>query len=58
MSIAIVDDDPDLRRLLSFILRKAGYADLHAVGSAVDLFDLLHSEDPEAPSGGIDLVLL
>ena len=48
--ILVVDDDPDMRDLLTFTLKKAGYA----VGTAVDGVDALKKACSISP----DLILL
>jgi diguanylate cyclase (GGDEF)-like protein len=54
----IVDDDPDTCRLLSQLLRRAGYEDLLTAGSALEAYKLLGLEIGPAPDPEVDLILM
>lgn len=60
MSILVVDDSEDGRRLLVQMLLHSGYSEVVSATSAEDAFDLLGLEggDFEANAGNIDLILM
>ncbi len=60
MSILVIDDSEDIRRLISTFLKSAGYEKIHTSGNAVEAFDLLGIEGAKTPEGteDVDLILL
>ena len=57
MSILIVDDSPEIRLLLTSVLKAAGYTKLTSVGSAREAFEHLGMDDP-ARVVEVDLILM
>ena len=58
MSILVVDDLQDFRRLMQAILREAGYDNVVTAESAQGAFTILGLDDPSLPTPGVDLILL
>ena len=60
MSILVVDDSEDGRRLLVQMLLHSGYSDVVSAASAEDAFDMLGLDEDhfEANAGNIDLILM
>jgi signal transduction histidine kinase len=58
MTILLVDDQPGIRLMLKTLLNDAGYADVTAVESAQQAFDLLGICGPSSVAMQIDLILM
>ncbi|MDR4509434.1 MAG: diguanylate cyclase [Candidatus Brocadiaceae bacterium] len=58
MGILIVDDSENIRSLLEYILKNAGYEDIFLVESAPEAFGLLGMKRKGRSEGKIDLVLM
>ena len=58
MSILVVDDLPDYRRMMQAVLEDAGYSDVITAGSTQEAFTILGMADPALPTPGVDLILL
>ena len=58
MSILVVDDLPDYRRMMQAVLEDAGYSDVITDGSTQEAFTILGMADPALPTPGVDLILL
>ncbi|HTG68593.1 MAG TPA: SpoIIE family protein phosphatase [Candidatus Udaeobacter sp.] len=58
MSIIIVDDNATNQLIIKAILNKAGYEDLKAASSAIELYSLLDIESDSAAESNVDLILM
>ncbi|PKB78788.1 MAG: hypothetical protein BZY88_16640 [SAR202 cluster bacterium Io17-Chloro-G9] len=58
MSILIVDDQDNVRDVLTTVLGGGGYADVLTAGSADEAFALLGLDDPSATISPVDLILM
>ena len=58
MSILIVDDSADSRRLITLMLEAAGYSGLRTAASAREAFRLLSRSDPAGAAPEVELILM
>lgn len=57
-NILIVDDAPDIQRLLTLLLKSAGYTTVRIASSAQEAFVLLGIQPGEADPDAVDLILM